>query len=196
MGTTKKKDSKKSNSNGCGTGQKQTAPTGSTKKPAEFKSSLLKIASEVNSVGDEYSWELRNKSSCSGSVKTTGPNALADPILNKNGKEATDKPEKKRIAKGGTKKETAKVASKCPTPSSPVGSDNKENGLNSLWEAAKTSKAKKSKESQVWIDDELYRKIEMLNLKNGKPVPTKHIVNAILQIYLNEHKTEISKVSK
>lgn len=194
MGTTRGKDSKKSNSRG--TGLKQTAPSGTTKKRAEFKPSLLSIASEVNSVGDEYSWELRNKSSCSGSVKTTEPNALADPILNKNGKEATDKPEKKRATKGGTNKETAKVASKCPTPSSPVWSDNKENGLNSLWEAAKTSKAKKPKESQVWIDSEFYRKIEMLNLKNGKQVPTKHLVNAILQIYLNEHKTEISKVSK
>lgn len=47
MGTTKRKDSKKSNSNGRGTGQKQNVPTVSTKKPAEFKSPLLKIASEV-----------------------------------------------------------------------------------------------------------------------------------------------------
>lgn len=70
-------------------------------------------------------------------------------------------------------------------------------GLDELWNAAKTSKSKKGlKESQVWVDDELYRKIELLNLKSGKPVPTKHIVNAILQLYLDEHKTEISKASK
>lgn len=116
--------------------------------------------------------------------------------MNKSGKEATDKPEKKRTSKSSTKKESAKGASKCSTPSSPAGSGNKENGLNSLWKAAKTSKAKKPKESQVWIDSELYREIEILNLKNGKPVPTRHLVNAILQLYLNERKAEVSKAFK
>lgn len=196
MGTTRKKDSKKSNSSGRGTGQKQTVPTGATKKPAELKSSLLSIATEVNSVGDEFSWELRNEPSCSDSAQTSEPDTFEATSMNKSGKDATNKPEKKRTAKSSTKKVSAKGASKGSTTSSPAGSDNKENGLNNLWEAAKTSKAKKPKESQVWIDSELYREIEMLNLKNGKPVPTKHVVNAILKLYLNEHKAEISKASK
>lgn len=71
--------------------------------------------------------------------------------------------------------------------------------LDVLWSAAKTSKAKELKkedQTQVWIDSKLYHKIEMLNLNCGKPVPTKHIVNAILQLYLDEHKTEILKASK
>lgn len=67
-------------------------------------------------------------------------------------------------------------------------------GLDELWIAAKESKGKKNlKESQVWVDDELYRKIEMLNLKSGKPVPTKHIVNAILQMFIDENNVVIAK---
>lgn len=186
MGTTRKKDSKKSNSRG--TGLRQTAPSGTTKKPAEFKSSLLSIATEVNSVGDEFSWELRNKPSCSDSAQTSEPDTFEATAMNNSGEDSTDKPEKKRTSKGSTKKESAKGASKGSTPSSPAGSENKENGLNSLWEAAKTSKAKKPKESQVWIDSELYREIEILNLKNGKPAPTKHLVNAILKLYLEKCK--------
>lgn len=194
MGTTRGKDSKKSNSRG--TGLKQTAPSGTTKKPAEFKSSLLSIATEVNSVGDEFSWELRNGLSRKDSAKASEPDTMEAPVMSKSDKEATDKPEKKRATKSSTKKGLAKGASKGPTPSTSARPGNKGNGLDSLWEAAKVSKAKKPKESQVWIDSELYREIEILNLKNGKPVPTKHIVNAILRMYLNEHKTEISKVSK
>ncbi|WP_223929348.1 hypothetical protein [Prevotella lacticifex] len=41
-----------------------------------------------------------------------------------------------------------------------------------LWRTAAASKAKKPKETQVWLDNDLYRKIEMLNIKHGKPVPT------------------------
>lgn len=197
MGTiTKKKGSKKSKSSGRGTGQKHIVPTESTKKPVEFKSSLLKIATEVNSVGDEFSWDLRNKPSCNDSAQASEPGKFEAPGINKGDKKATDKPEKKRTAKSNTKKESAKDASKDSTPSSPAECDNKENGLDSLWEIAKASKAKKPKESQVWIDCELYRKIEMLNLKCGKPVPTKHVVNAILKLYLDGHKAEISKASK
>lgn len=124
------------------------------------------------------------------SAQASEPDTFEASVMNKSGKDATDKPEKKRTSKDSTKKESAKGASKCSTPSSPAGSENKENGL---WEAAKTSKTKKPKESQVWIDSELYREIEMLNLKNGKPVPTKHLVNAILKLYLDEHKAEIAK---
>lgn len=191
MGTTRGKDSKKSNSRG--TGLKQTTPSGTTKKPAKFKSSLLSIATEVNSVGDEFSWELRNGLSRKDSAKASELDTMEAPVMSKSDKEVTDKPGKKRATKSSTKKGLAKGASKDSTPSSPAGSENKENGL---WEAAKTSKTKKPKESQVWIDCELYREIEMLNLKNGKPAPTKHVVNAILKLYLDEHKAEIYKASK
>lgn len=71
--------------------------------------------------------------------------------------------------------------------------------LETLWNSAKASKAKGLKnedQTQVWIDSKLYHKIEMLNLKCGKPVPTKHIVNAILQMFLDDHKTEIKNAMK
>lgn len=191
MGTTKKKDSKKSS--GRGNGQKQTAPSGTTKKPAEFKSSLLSIATEVNSVGNEFSWELRNELSRKDSPKASEPDTMEAPVMSKSDKEATDKPEKKRATKSSTKKGLAKGASKDSTPSSPAGSENKVNGL---WEAAKAKRQKKPKESQVWIDSELYREIEMLNLKNGKPVPTKHLVNAILKMFLDANNAELAKTKK
>lgn len=76
-------------------------------------------------------------------------------------------------------------------PSSPVGS------LEALWNAAKASKTKKLKEedqTQVWLDSELYRKIEMFNLKCGKPVPIKHVVNAILTLFLDGHKKDLQKL--
>ena len=69
-------------------------------------------------------------------------------------------------------------------------------GLSALWYVASTSKAGKIAESQVWIDKGLYRQIEAFNLKCGKPVPTKHVVNAILRIFMDEHKTEIQKAVK
>lgn len=80
---------------------------------------------------------------------------------------------------------------------SPANKPSLSNGIEDLWSAAKASKAnKKLKESQVWIDESLYRQIEMLNIKSGKPVPTKHVVNAILKLYLDEHKTEIAKAQR
>lgn len=70
-------------------------------------------------------------------------------------------------------------------------------GLDELWNATKESKTKKDlKESQVWINNELYRKVAKLNVGCGKPVPTKHVINAILQFYLDEHKTETQKAMK
>ena len=196
METKKKRSSRKSNDNGRETSQKHTTPTETIKKPAEFQSSLIKIASGVNSVGDELSWELRNEFSTNDPAQTTEPDTLTDPIMNKNCKESMDKPEKKRAMKSRTKKESAKGSAKRSTPSTPIGSDKKENGLDSLWETAKSSKSKKPKESQVWIDGELYRKIEMLNIKHGKPVPTKHVVNAFLCMFIAEHKLEFSKTSR
>lgn len=68
--------------------------------------------------------------------------------------------------------------------------------LETLWDAARVSKTKKLKEddqTQVWLDSELHRKIEMLNLKCGKPAPTKHVINAILTLFLDAHKSEIAK---
>ena len=65
-----------------------------------------------------------------------------------------------------------------------------------LWYAASASKAGKFAESQVWIDKRLYHQIEAFNLKCGKPVPTKHVVNAILRIFMDEHKKEIQKAKK
>lgn len=53
-----------------------------------------------------------------------------------------------------------------------------------LWKVALASKEHKPKEKQVWIDEKLYRKVEMLNIKNGKPVPTKHLLNAIIRWFL------------
>lgn len=50
----------------------------------------------------------------------------------------------------------------------------------SLWQLADASKARSPKEKQVRIDESLYRKIEMLNIKHGKKVPTKYFVDAIL----------------
>lgn len=79
----------------------------------------------------------------------------------------------------------------------PVSQHSGASGLEDLWKIAKASKAKKDlKESQVWIDAGLYQKIGLLNLKTGKPVPTKHVVNAILQMFFDEHKGEITKVMK
>lgn len=81
--------------------------------------------------------------------------------------------------------------------SSPANSPSQPCGIEGLLDAAKASKAKKNlKEAQVWIDEGLYRQIEMFNLKCGKPVPLKHVVNAILRLYLEEHKTEMAKAKR
>lgn len=68
--------------------------------------------------------------------------------------------------------------------------------FDSLWKTAAASKARKPKETQVWIDNELYRMIEIINLKQGKPYPTKHVINAILRMFIDEHKAEIQKALK
>ncbi len=65
--------------------------------------------------------------------------------------------------------------------------------LEQLWQTAAASKAKKPKEKQVWLDADICNKIEMLNLKRGKPVPVKHLFNAILKLFLEEHKAEIAR---
>ena len=81
----------------------------------------------------------------------------------------------------------ASAASDDPNPS---------DSLSALWRAASASKAGKFAESQVWIDKGLYHQIEAFNLKCGKPVPTKHVINAILRMFMDEHKTEMKNIRK
>ena len=112
-----------------------------------------------------------------------------------NGKRTQDST-KKAFSKAKTvPKENGSKASSKPKgePSNvPIPSE----GLSALWHLALASKAGKFAESQVWIDKGLYHQIEAFNLKCGKPVPTKHVVNAILRMFMDEHKTEIQKAVK
>ena len=59
--------------------------------------------------------------------------------------------------------------------------------LDDLWQAAAISKAKKPKEKQVWIDADLCHQLELLNLKHGKTSSVKHIINGIIEMYVDEH---------
>ena len=61
---------------------------------------------------------------------------------------------------------------------------------------ASAFRAEKFAESQVWIDKGLYLQNETFNLKCGKPVPTKHVVNAILRMFMEEHKAEMKNIRK
>lgn len=114
-----------------------------------------------------------------------------------NGKRTQDSTKKdfskaKTVPKENGSKASSKPkgAGKTPEPSNgPIPSE----GLSALWHLASASKAGKIAESQVWIDKGLYRQIEAFNLRCGKPVPTKHVVNAILRIFMDEHKAEIQK---
>lgn len=116
-----------------------------------------------------------------------------DTVVSKSSKKPSPKP----------KSENSRPKNKVP-PSNPSAGKSKSDkatsqtsgSLESLWNVAKASKAKnlkKDEQTQVWLNSELYRKIEMLNLKCDKLVPTKHLVNAILQLFLDEHKSEIAK---
>ena len=62
--------------------------------------------------------------------------------------------------------------------------------LDDLWQAAAISKEKKPKEKQVWIDADLCHQLELLNLKHGKPSSVKHIINGIVKMYVDEHKSD------
>ncbi len=94
-----------------------------------------------------------------------------------------------RMAKGKvfSKPKSTVTASETSDVINPVDS------LSDLWHAASVTKAGKFAESQVWIDKELYRQIEAFNLRCGKPVPTKHVVNAILKMFMDEYKTANQK---
>ena len=62
--------------------------------------------------------------------------------------------------------------------------------LDDLWQAAAISKEKKPKEKQVWIDADLCHQLELLKLKHGKPSSVKHIINGIVKMYVDEHKSD------
>lgn len=109
------------------------------------------------------------------------------------------------VAKAIPKAKTVPKAVNVKVPSKPksaakvsAASDepNPSDSLSALWRAASASKAGKFAESQVWIDKGLYHQIETFNLKCGKPVPTKHVVNAILKLFLDANKAEIAKTIK
>jgi hypothetical protein len=119
-------------------------------------------------------------------------------------KEANDFPSQD-VAKAIHKEKAVPKAANVKVPSKPksaakvpAASDvsNPSDSLSALWRAASASKAGKFAESQVWIDKGLYHQIETFNLKCGKPVPTKHVVNAILRMFMDEHRTEIQKAVK
>ena len=119
-------------------------------------------------------------------------------------KEANDFPSQD-VAKAIPKAKAVPKAANVKVPSkprsaakAPAASDvsNLSDSLSALWHAASASKAGKFAESQVWIDKGLYHQIEAFNLKCGKPVPTKHVINAILRMFMDEHKTEIQKAEK
>lgn len=120
-------------------------------------------------------------------------------------KEVSDSPSTTPMAKTIPKAKAVPKAANVKVPSKPrsaakasATSDetNPSDSLSALWRAASASKAGKFAESQVWIDKSLYRHIEAFNLKCGKPVPTKHVVNAILKLFLDANKAEIAKTIK
>ena len=120
-------------------------------------------------------------------------------------KEVSDSPSTTPMAKTTSKAKAVPKAANVKVPSkprsaakAPAASDvsNLSDSLSALWHAASASKAGKFAESQVWIDKGLYHQIEAFNLKCGKPVPTKHVINAILRMFMDEHKTEIQKAVK
>ena len=104
-------------------------------------------------------------------------------------------PKAKAVPKAANIKVPSKPKSAAKAPAA-SGVSNPSDSLSALWHAASASKAGKFAESQVWIGKGLYRQIEAFNLKCGKPVPTKHVVNAILRMFMDEHKTEIQKAVK
>ncbi len=143
----------------------------------------------------EITWDEKNKAESE--VPKFG--------IEEENKEANDFPSQDSVAKTTSKAKTVQKAANVKVPSKsksvakePAASDepNPSDSLSALWYAASASKAGKFAESQVWIDKGLYRQIEAFNLKCGKPVPTKHVVNAILRIFMDEHKTEIQKAVK
>lgn len=143
----------------------------------------------------EISWDEKDKSESD----------VANLSLGDGSKEVSDSSSTTPLAKTTSKAKTVpkaangktspkpKSAAKAPAAS---GVSNPSDSLSALWHAASASKAGKFAESQVWIDRGLYHQIEAFNLRCGKPVPTKHVVNAILRMFMDEHKTEMKKAIK
>jgi hypothetical protein len=122
----------------------------------------------------------------------------ADAAVSRTKSESKPKSEPAAKKKGKKVESTMQSTKKEPVPSpvrQPTNDDsNLQTGsLEQLWQTAVASKAKKPKEKQVWLDADICNKIEMLNLKRGKPVPVKHLFNAILKLFLEEHKAEIAR---
>lgn len=199
MEKSKKKSSTKSKKENRGTSKTNIVPTGSTKKPAEFNSSLLEINLEEASADVGLSWEQRMKSLRKDNVQATSHDMATAPSRNEDEKIPTGKTVESHHLKKDSKKAPVKkpVKDEMGKSSSSVNKSNdKDSVLDWLWDIAAASKTKaltKEKQTQVWIDTELYRKIEKFNLECGKPYPVKHIINAILKLYLDEHKAEMSK---
>ena len=68
-------------------------------------------------------------------------------------------------------------------------------GIDTIWQAAAVSKAKKPKEKQVWLDAELCNQLDLLNLKLGKPANLKHLVNGIMKMYIDDHEKDFEKTT-
>lgn len=150
--------------------------------------------------GDEIYDEFLATSGVAGLYAS--PNKSRQPASSKNRQSVSDKnkkpiPEPKTTIAQAAKRKTgkAKKEKQLPKSVSDKASPTKKaaDSFDNLWQVAAASKAKKPKDSQVWLDTDLYRKIERFNVCRGKPVPTKHVINAILQMYLNDHKIETTK---
>ena len=174
------------------------APTPSWQKSTEMskpkKVSNRKHMSQDSKPVPEFHSSTEDKANAEVPKRSTGG------TKDDNGKRTQDSTKKdfskaKTVPKENGSKASSKPkgAGKTPEPSNgPISSE----GLSALWHLASASKAGKIAESQVWIDKGLYRQIEAFNLKCGKPVPTKHVINAILRMFMDEHKTEIQKAEK
>lgn len=134
--------------------------------------------------------------------KPQAPAVKQPPYPDKNATSEVGKhADKQKVKEPATKATPVKEKAKFTPPQEPITTappikSTTPEGFADLWSAAAASKAKKPKESQVWLDNDLYRRIETINLKHGKPVPTKHLVNAMLKLFLDEHKAEIAKSMK
>ena len=171
------------------------APTPSWQKSTEM-SKPKKVSNRKRISHDTKSVPEVN-SSTEDKADAEVPKRSTDGTKDDNGKRTQDST-KKAFSKAKTVPKAANgKASPKPkfTAKEPAASDepNPSDSLSALWCAASASKAGKFAESQVWIDKGLYRQIEAFNLRCGKPLPTKHVVNAILRMFVDEHKAEIQK---
>lgn len=171
------------------------APTPSWQKSTEMSkpkkvSNRKRISHDTKSVPEFHS-------STEDKADAEVPKRSTDGTKDDNGKRTQDSatktlPKAKTVPKRNGSKASSKPKGAVKTPE-PSNVQIPSEGLSGLWHLASASKAGKIAESQVWIDKGLYRQIEAFNLRCGKPVPTKHVVNAILRMFVDEHKAEIQK---